>query len=67
MPKEKNALPPPAPQAAKKRDFLDDESDEDDLPVSLEAAAPKLRVNEGFARKLEVREQRKRSMEAKSS
>ena len=61
---KKNALPPspPAPQAAKKCDFLDDdESDEDEQPVILEAgaAAPKLRVNEGFAKKLEVKKQKK--------
>ena len=58
MPK-KNALLAPPPAEKKKRDFLDDESDDDDAqPVSaLEQQQPKLRVNESFATRLEVRKE----------
>ena len=50
------AAPFPPPAAKKKRDFLDedDESDDDGLPVAA-LEQPKLRVNEGFAKRLEVR------------
>ena len=61
MPK-KNALPahPAQEPAKKKRDFLDDESDDDDAhPVSA-LEQPKLRVNESFAKRLEVRRRKEK-------
>lgn len=55
---KKNALPAP-PQ--KKRDFLDESDDEDAQPVS---ALGQLRVNEGFAKRLEVRRRTKEERKA---
>lgn len=56
----KNALPAP-PQ--KKRDFLDESDDEDAQPVSA-LGQPELRVNEGFAKRLEVRRRTKEERKA---
>lgn len=64
MPKKTAAPPPPQEPAKKKRDFLDDdESDDDDArPVSA-LEQPKLRVNESFAKRLEVRMKKEEALE----
>ena len=58
---KKSALPAPPPQeqAKKKRDFLDESDDDDAQPIAA-LEQPKLRVNEGFAKRLEVRRRRKK-------
>lgn len=68
MPKKKEA--PAAAVAEKRVDFLDDDDDDDEKHNDLSLGkAPILRVNEGFAKRLEVRERgrEREGIEAASS
>jgi len=57
-----------APLAKKRVDFLDDDDDDDDNEQQHQhdASEPVLRVNEGFAKRLEVRERREKALNAAS-